>query len=109
MTVLRYSLLRILLFFGCLLILWLIGLRDPTWLLLGTAVTSVTLSFFLLRAPREQLAHRLAERVSGRLPGDAAERRPGDTAERRPGDTAERRPGDAGAEDAEVDGPGRPA
>jgi hypothetical protein len=95
-TVLRYSLLRILLFSGCLLILWLIGLRDPTWLMLGTAVTSVTLSFFLLRAPREQLAHRLAERVSGRLPGD-------------PGDAGERLPGDAGAEDAEVDGPGQPA
>lgn len=88
MTFLRYSVLRLLLFFGCLLILWLVGLRDPAWLLVATALTSVTLSFFLLRAPREQLAQGLADRVAGRLPG-AGGHGP---------------PTDAVAEDAEADG-----
>jgi hypothetical protein len=87
-TFLRYSVLRMLLFFGCLLILWLVGLRDPAWLLVVTALASVTLSYFLLRGPREQLARGLADRVAGRLPG-SGEQGP---------------PADAVAEDAEADG-----
>jgi antibiotic biosynthesis monooxygenase (ABM) superfamily enzyme len=68
---LRYSLLRIMLLFGCLLVLWLLGawlpaLRDPVWLLLGTAVTSVALSYFVLRGPREALARQLADKVDQR-------------------------------------------
>jgi RsiW-degrading membrane proteinase PrsW (M82 family) len=68
---LRYSLLRIMLLFGCMLVLWLVGawlppLRDPVWLILATAVTSVTLSYFVLRGPREELARQLAQRVEDR-------------------------------------------
>lgn len=66
MTVLRYSLLRILLLFGCLLVLWLVGVREPLWLLLATAVSSVALSYFVLKGPREALARQLAERVDRR-------------------------------------------
>jgi hypothetical protein len=69
-TLLRYSLLRLMLLFACLLLLWLVGVRDPKWLLVGTAVGSVSLSYFLLRGPREELARRLAERVQGRLPAE---------------------------------------
>jgi hypothetical protein len=79
---LRYSLLRIMLLFGCMLVLWLVGVRDPVWLLLGTAVSSVALSYVVLRGPREELARQLAARVDER--------------------TARRR-SDADIEDAEVD------
>jgi antibiotic biosynthesis monooxygenase (ABM) superfamily enzyme len=70
-TVVRYSLLRIMLLFGCMLVLWLLGawlpaLRHPVWLLIATAVTSVTLSYFVLRGPREELARQLAQRVEAR-------------------------------------------
>jgi antibiotic biosynthesis monooxygenase (ABM) superfamily enzyme len=70
-TVVRYSLLRIMLLFVCMLVLWLLGawlpaLRNPVWLLIATAVTSVTLSYFVLRGPREELARRLAQRVEAR-------------------------------------------
>jgi RsiW-degrading membrane proteinase PrsW (M82 family) len=68
---LRYSLLRIMLLFGCMLVLWLVGawlpaLRNPVWLLIATAVTSITLSYFVLRGPREELARQLAQRVEDR-------------------------------------------
>jgi hypothetical protein len=63
---LRYSLLRIMLLFGCMLVLWLVGVRNPVWLLFGTAVTSVTLSYFVLKGPREALARQLATRVDQR-------------------------------------------
>jgi hypothetical protein len=67
----RYSLLRILLLFGCMIVLWLVGgvfpaLRDPVWLLLGTAVISLPLSYFVLRGPREELARQLAAKVDER-------------------------------------------
>jgi antibiotic biosynthesis monooxygenase (ABM) superfamily enzyme len=67
----RYSLLRIMLLFGCMLVLWLLGawlpaLRDPVWLLFGTAVTSLALSYFVLRGPREELARQLAAKVDER-------------------------------------------
>jgi uncharacterized protein DUF4229 len=65
-TVLRYSLLRIMLLFGCMLVLWLVGVRDPVWLLLATAVSSVALSYVVLRGPREELARQLAARVEQR-------------------------------------------
>ena len=79
---LRFSLLRIMLLFGCMLVLWLVGVRDPVWLLLATAVSSVALSYVVLRGPREELARQLAARVDER--------------------TARRR-SDADVEDAELD------
>src|SRR5215213_2754535 len=81
-TMLSYSLLRIMLLFGCMLVLWLVGVRDPVWLLLATAVSSVALSYVVLRGPREELARQLAARVDER--------------------TARRR-SDAEVEDAELD------
>lgn len=91
MTVLRYSLLRLMLLLGVLLALWLLGglwapLRDPLVLVLTTAVLSVVLSYFVLRAPREAMTQQIANRVAGRLgPVEVDE--------------------DAAAEDAEIQAP----
>lgn len=72
MTVLRYSLLRLMLLLGVLVALWLLGglwspLRDPLLLVLATAVLSVVLSYFVLRGPREAMTQQIADRVAGRL------------------------------------------
>lgn len=72
MTVLRYSVLRLMLLLGVLVALWLLGglwapLRDPLVLVLATAVVSVVLSYFVLRAPREAMTQRIADRVAGRV------------------------------------------
>jgi hypothetical protein len=94
-TVLRYSLLRLMLLLGVLVALWLLGglwapLRDPLLLVLATAVLSVVLSYFVLRGPREAMTQQIADRVSGRLaPAPADE--------------------DAAAEDAEAAGPVPPS
>jgi hypothetical protein len=90
MTVLRYSVLRLLLLFGCLLVLWLVGVRNPVLLVVLTAVASVTLSYFLLKGPREAMAQMLADRAA-----------------RRAGHT--RSDLDAADEDAEDDGPPAPS
>ena len=66
MTVLRYSLLRILLLLGCLLFLYLVGVRNPVLLIALTAVASITLSYFLLKGPREAMAQTLADRAARR-------------------------------------------
>lgn len=66
MTVLRYSVLRLLLLFGCLLVLWLVGVRNPVLLIALTAVASITLSYFLLKGPREAMAQTLADRATRR-------------------------------------------
>jgi hypothetical protein len=62
----RYSLLRILIFFGLLCVLWLCGLRG--WpLLLLTAVASAIISLLALRGPREQFAGQLEQKISKRM------------------------------------------
>ncbi|HEX7538173.1 MAG TPA: DUF4229 domain-containing protein [Dermatophilaceae bacterium] len=75
----RYTVLRLMIFFGLLSALWLLGLRDPgqRWWLLGlSAVGSMVVSFFVLRGPRAQfsasIVHRLDERAhrSGQRPDD---------------------------------------
>jgi hypothetical protein len=65
--VLRYTLLRLLVFFGCLIGFWLLGMRnDPALLLLVSAVASLVLSYFLLRRQRDEFAERIAARVEQR-------------------------------------------
>ena len=66
----RYSVLRLMIFFGLLCALWLLGLRDHSqrWWLLGlSAVGSTVVSYFVLRGPRTQfsanIAHHLDERA----------------------------------------------
>ncbi len=67
----RYSVLRILLFFGCLLVFALI--REATGLpvvamIVLAAASSLALSLVVLRGPREEMSARLAARVSARMP-----------------------------------------
>ncbi|HEX8498463.1 MAG TPA: DUF4229 domain-containing protein [Actinomycetales bacterium] len=67
MTLLRYFLMRTMLMFGCLLTLWLVGVRDPLYLIILTGITSIVLSYVVLKGPREQAARELAERAGRRL------------------------------------------
>jgi type II secretory pathway component PulM len=65
----RYSVLRLLIFFGCLGLLWLLGLRsrdEQLVLLLGSALLSLLISYFALRPLREQYSRELAERLERR-------------------------------------------
>ncbi|GAB3072148.1 MULTISPECIES: DUF4229 domain-containing protein [unclassified Phycicoccus] len=66
---LRYSVLRLLVFFGVLSLLWLLGLRDKDqqWMLLVlSALISMVLSYFVLARFREESTRQLAERVQRR-------------------------------------------
>ncbi len=67
----RYSVLRILLFFGCLLVFALIrevtGLPVVAMVVLAAA-SSLALSLVVLRGPREEMSARLAGRIADRLP-----------------------------------------
>lgn len=67
----RYSVLRILLFLGCLLVFSLVkqatGMPTVAMVVLA-AVSSLALSLVVLRGPREQMAARMADRIGNRLP-----------------------------------------
>ncbi len=72
---LRYTLLRFLVFFGCLAVLWLLGLRDEEEMLLlvaGAALLSAVISFFALRRFREDYSAQLATRLQQRSAGKAS-------------------------------------
>jgi hypothetical protein len=69
----RYSLLRLLVFFGCVSVLWLAGLRDRDqlpYLVVGAALLSAVISYFALRRFREdysaQVAHKLEARAAAK-------------------------------------------
>jgi len=67
-TVVRYSLLRILIFFGFLFLFWLIGLRDNPVLLLGaSAIASAAASYILLRGMRDEITAKLVDRHEAKL------------------------------------------
>ncbi|WP_082589444.1 DUF4229 domain-containing protein [Nostocoides sp. Soil756] len=73
---LRYTVLRILIFFGCLMLLWLLGLRaesERLLLVVGAALLSMVVSFFALKRFREdysaQVATTLERRTSRRAHG----------------------------------------
>ena len=90
---LRYSLLRLLVFFGCISLLWLLGLRGRTelpYLVLGAALLSAVISYFALRRFREDYSAQLAHKIEAR---SAAKR-----------DAVPARSADEEAEDAEVSG-----
>ena len=66
----RYTVLRLLVFIACLLAFWLLGLRGQAnipLLVVVAAVTSMGISYFLLRPVREQFSDELAEKVEGRI------------------------------------------
>jgi hypothetical protein len=66
---LRYTVLRLLVFLGCMALLWLVGLRDRDELLLlvfGAGVLSAVISVFALRRFREDYAAQLQAKVDAR-------------------------------------------
>ena len=63
---LRYSVLRLLIFFGVLSTLWLLHVRDQWMLLVLSALISMVLSYFVLARFREESTRQLAERVQRR-------------------------------------------
>ncbi len=68
-TVLRYSVMRLMIFFGCLILFWLIGLRSQDQqplLLVLSALTSLVVSYFFLRRDRDAMSNRLAAKVEER-------------------------------------------
>ena len=86
----RYSLLRLLIFFGFVLLFWLIGLRDNPVLLLGAAaIASAALSYILLRGMRDEITQGLMDRHEARMQAKQQEQAQGT---------------DEAAEDAEVEG-----
>lgn len=65
----RYSVLRLMIFFGLLCALWLLGLRDDSqrWTLLGiSALGSMLVSYFLLKGPRAEFSAKIARHVDER-------------------------------------------
>ena len=65
----RYSVLRLLIFFGFLCALWLLGLRDESqrWWLLGiSALGSMILSYFVLQGPRAEFSAKIARHAAER-------------------------------------------
>jgi hypothetical protein len=66
---LRYSLLRLLVFLGCVSLLWLVGLRgrdDLFLLVVGAALLSAVISYFGLRRFREDYSAQLARKIEER-------------------------------------------
>lgn len=93
----RYTILRLLIFFGCLALLWLVGLRDrdeQLILLVAGALLSMAISYFALRPFREQYSRELA----GRL-----ERRQAAKSRARADEQTDEQAEDAAAEDADAE------
>ena len=89
---LRYTVFRLLIFFGCLVFFWLVGLRnDQVLLLLVSATVSVVLSFFLLRSQRDRFSEQIADKIEKRQEAKRAAREAGELET------------DEDAEDAELD------
>jgi hypothetical protein len=75
-SVLRYSVLRVLLFLGCLLVFSLVRMATDIPLsvvVILAAATSLALSLVVLKGPREEMAARMAARIDSRLPARPAE------------------------------------
>jgi membrane protein implicated in regulation of membrane protease activity len=67
--VVRYSLLRLLIFFGVLAALWLLGLREPEeqiLLLVLAAAISMLISFVVLKRFRDDYSRQINERLQQR-------------------------------------------
>ena len=96
----RYTLLRLLVFFGCLALLWVLGLRsrdEEVWLVAGAAILSLLVSFVVLRPFRNEASESIQRRVDARR--EAMERRASATGVGQ----------DAAAEDAEDEGGRHPS
>ncbi len=68
-AIVRYTLLRLLIFFGCIALLWLLGLRgrgQEPWLVVGGALLSMVVAAVVLRPYRAEYVAELADRVQRR-------------------------------------------
>ena len=71
----RYTLLRFLIFFGCLALFWLLGLRDTNelpWLAVLAAITSMVISAFVLKPFRAEMIQQIEERRAAKADKRAA-------------------------------------
>jgi hypothetical protein len=65
---LRYTVLRLLIFFGFTMLFWLVGLRkDVVLLIIFAAVASAITSYFLLRGMRDEMTAKLMDRHETRM------------------------------------------
>ena len=72
---LRYTLLRLMIFLGCLAIFWLIGLRGPAelpWLVVIAAISSMVISAIVLKPFRAEMVHQIQERQAAKAERKAA-------------------------------------
>jgi len=103
-TVLRYTLLRFMLLFAVLLVLWLllaaVDVHNPLLLIGLTLVISVPLSYVVLKGPRTAMTQTLADRVGART----AEAHPDDDAEDAEVEARSADPTSAEAESAQTEG-----
>lgn len=75
----RYSVLRVMIFFGFICALWLLGLREENergWLLGISALGSMVTSFYVLRGPREEFSTKISRHLDKRA--SRADRVPAD-------------------------------
>lgn len=92
----RYTLLRALIFFVCFILFYLLGLRGEEnllFLVLAAALSSMVISYFLLRPMREQFSQQIAHKIDERTAAKREER----------SRQVPRGGTDESAEDAEVD------
>lgn len=71
----RYSLLRMLIFFGCLAALWLVGLREPAelpWLVVIAAIASMVISAIVLKPFRAEMIQQIQDRQEAKARARAA-------------------------------------
>lgn len=67
LALIKYSVLRLALFVGSLMLLWAVGVRQSILMLALAALISLALSYLFLGAQREAVAQGLAARIDTRL------------------------------------------
>jgi hypothetical protein len=67
LALIKYSVLRLALFVGSLVLLWAVGVRKSILMLVLAALISLALSYLLLRKQRDELSLALAEWTGARL------------------------------------------
>ena len=67
LALIKYSVLRLALFVGSLVLLYAVGVRQSILMLVLAAAISLALSYLLLSKQRDEVALALSERISGRI------------------------------------------
>lgn len=88
----RYTLLRLLIFFGCLAFFWLIGLREPNelpWLAVVAAISSMIISAIILKPFRAEMIAQIEQRRAAKAAAHAERTDTDEAVEDRARDEAE--------------------